>query len=53
MARSNLKFTKVEDGVTVGYYFNCEESDYETFKADKESEGYTFDSNKTPEPISE
>ena len=25
----------------------------EIFKADKESEGYTFDSNKTPEPISE
>jgi hypothetical protein len=53
MARDNLKFTKVEDGVTVGYYFNCDEDDYDTFKAAKIAEGYTFDSNKTPEPISE
>ena len=50
---SNLKFTKVEDGVTVGHYFNCDESDYETFKDDKIAEGFTFDSNKDPEPISE
>ena len=53
MARINLKFTKVEDSVTVGYYFNCEEADEDTFKAAKVAEGYTVDSLKSPPPIEE
>ena len=53
MARINLKFQKDESGVIVGYYFNCEEADEDTFKAAKVAEGFTFVEKKDPPPPEE